>query len=324
MPFPLNSTTLPQLFGLSIDPLGNQIPGMLDTLTPLAFISQSSGTAAMTQASDPNADAFLFAVTVSSVGFQVAKSGPVPDMAYFFLDDLFRNNQTFTNGQIAAKFSFPLTVLNSGTENPPVMITVLIKGVCNGGPACLQAYAYGGPIGSSSKAVPASQLGIQFALVFSTSPASSQKHAIFEVAVPLLVTGASCNYINGLPSPTCTPNTDPAYSYFFHTGNTGPRNLGTVTAFGALGDVGHTPTTSTGIFPAGALIGLAPSALAPPSNTGTIFQLCASLPDNSNGPGATVARLRSAVGAYYAIATDGEMLLSSAFPSFSSSTCPAL
>ena len=36
-----------------------------------------------------------------------------PDTVYFFYDDLFRVAQTFTKGQIVAKFSFPLTVLNS-------------------------------------------------------------------------------------------------------------------------------------------------------------------------------------------------------------------
>ena len=310
MPFPLDSTTTPTL------------SDQLATLTPLAFksISGSKGTtAAVTQLVDPKADAFLFAVTVSSVGFQFAKSGPVPDMAYFFYDDLFRNNTTFTIGQIAAKFSLPLTVLKSnGFEDPPVMITLLIKATCSGGPTCLQAFAFGGPIGDSSKAVPASQLGIKFALVFGASPASAQPHAIFEVAAPLLVTGASCNDANGLPITGCIPNTDPAYSYFLNTGNNGPRNLGTVTAFGSLGDVGYTPTTSFGIFPPPpAKIGLAPSALAPASNTGPIFQLCAALPDNST-------KLKPAVGAYYAIATDGSMLLSAAFPSSSSSTCPAL
>jgi hypothetical protein len=318
MPFPIDSNSSPPLFQAA-DPINNPLPPLLPTLTPLAFISQSSGTtAAMTQLVDPNADAFLFAVPVSSVGFQAATSGPVPDKAYFFYDDLFRTNKTFVKGQIAAKFSLPLTILKNGTEDPPVMVTLLIKATCTGGPACLQAYAFGGQIGSSSNPVPASQLGIQFALVFSASPASSQTHAIFEVAVPLLVTGKSCTDHNGLPIPGCTPNTDPPYFYFSDTGFFGPRNLGTVSAFGALGNaLGVTFTTS----PAISYIGLAPSALAPSSDTGPIFQLCASLPDNSNGPN---AHLRSAVGAYYAIATDGEMLLSAAFPSSSTSACPAL
>jgi hypothetical protein len=78
---PLNSSSSPTLQEL------------LKTLTPLAFISQKSGTAAATQLYDPNADT-----------------------------DLFRVAQNFTKGQIVAKFSFPPTVLNSdGTENPAVM-----------------------------------------------------------------------------------------------------------------------------------------------------------------------------------------------------------
>ena len=90
------------------------------------------------------------------------------------------------------------------------MTTLEITSCANGLSTCFNANAVGG-IGTPQNPVPASQLGIEFAFVFSASPTSTQKHAIFEVAVPLLVTGAC--------SPTAcppAPNTDPAYFYSLH------------------------------------------------------------------------------------------------------------
>lgn len=332
---PLNSNSTPTLQDL------------LSTLTPLAFASQKSGTTAVaTQLYDPKADTFLYAVGVSSAGAVNSGGGGLTnaDTVYFVYDDLFRVAPAFTKGQIVAKFSFPLTVLNSnGTENAAVMTTLEITSCANGlasaavTPACpsgFNANAVGG-IGTPQNPVPASQLGIQFALVFSASQTSTQKHAIFEVAVPLLVTGACV----GDPL-QCVPgqpqaNTDPPYFYFFHNGNPGPINTATFTAFGDNGDdLGATPTLP-GILPVGAYsIGLAPTATPfctpttclsgnpppPPAKGSVPFALCASLPDNSNGP---AAHLRPAVGAYYAIATDGEMFLSAPVPSVFSA-CPAL
>jgi hypothetical protein len=317
---PLNSNSSPALQDL------------LSTLTPLAFASQRSGTAVAMQPYDPKADSFLYAVGVSSLGeVEVGSNLTAPDTVYFFYDDLLRVAPVFTKGQIVAKFSFPLTVLNSnGSENSPVMIKLEVLATCNGGPSCLHAYAVGG-IGTPQSPVDAGQLGIQFALVFSKSPTSPQKHAIFELAVPLLVTGACA----GDPS-LCVPgqpqaNTDPPYFYFAITGKPGngstqppfvSGNLATFTAFGTAGDdLGATPPS--GILPAGAFsIGLAPGAapFSPPTGSAT-FALCASLPDNSNGP---AALLRPAVGAFYAIATDGETLLSAPLAPSIPIVCPAL
>ncbi len=208
-PFPINSNSSPALFDAGSPP-----SGLLSTLTPLAFASQKSGTTAVaTQLYDPKADTFLYAVSVSEAGQTNAKGFTEPDTAFFFYDDLFRVAQNFTKGQIVAKFSFPLTVLTgSGSENAPVMVMLKVLATCNGGPACLQAYVSGGGIAPSTLA---SDLGITFALVFSPSPTSPQKHAIFEVAVPLLVTVA----------------TDPAYFYFQITGQ--PGNGSEVTTFPA-------------------------------------------------------------------------------------------
>ncbi len=328
---PLNSNSTPPLQDL------------LSTLTPIAFASQKSGTAVATQLYAPKADTFLYAVGVSSLGeVESGANLTAPDTAYFFYDDLFRVAQAFTKGQIVAKFSFPLTVLNSnGTENPAVMTTLKITSCANGLASCFTANATGDFLNTGSpQTVDASQLGIQFALVFSKSPTSTQNHAIFEVAVPLLVTGA-CVGSDPLCLPGQTapgPNTDPAYFYFLHNGKAGLINTATYTAFGAAGDnLGATPTkspTQPSILPAGAFsIGLAPTAAPlctsttcpPPPGTlprGSVtFALCAALPDNSNGP---AAHLRPAVGAFYAIATNGETLLSAPLAPSIPIVCPAL
>jgi hypothetical protein len=321
-PLPLNSASSPALQDL------------LSTLTPLAFVSQTSGTAVATQAYDPKADTFFYAVGVSSLGEVNVEGLTAPDTMYFFYDDLGRVAQNFTKNQVAAKFSFPLTVLNStGNENSAVMITLKVQAICNGGPACLQAYVYGGGIGTPSAPAAASKLGIQFALVFSATPTSTRTHGVFEVAVPLLVTGACVG-----ANPQCLPgeptnfNTDPAYFSFLHTLKPGPINLATYTAFGSAGDDLGAPLSGILAAPAYS-IGLAPTA-APfctsttcPSPPGTApagpvtFALCAALPDNSNGP---AARLRSAVGAYYAIATDNETLIGAPIAPVVASVCPAL
>jgi hypothetical protein len=328
-PLPLNSTSSPPLFlpGNATTPPS----GLLTTLTPIAFASQNpqiSTTAAATPLYDPSADTFVYAVGVSSKAAVNAAGLTDPDKVYFFFDDHFtKTNQKFSTGQIVAKFSFPLTFLNNDGSESPVMTTLQVAATCTGGPSCLKAQAVGG-IGTPLNPVDASQLGIQFALVFSGSPTLAQNHAIFEVAVPLLVTGACVK-----PNPECKkgqslpgPNTDPAYFYFLHYVAAGPINIAISTAFGSAGDdLGATPTQS-GILPSGAFsVGLAPSAgpLCTFDAMGnetcpSTFALCASLADNTNGG---KANLRPAVGAYYAIATNGETLLSAPLPSVSMSSC---
>ncbi len=167
----------------------------------------------------------------------------------------------------------------------------------------------------TSQTLLANRIGVDCAVVFSKSPTSSQNHAIFEVAVPLLVTGA-CN-----PSCPPAPNTDPAYFYSLnHAGKTNPVNTGVYTAF-VFDDPGDTPSSSSTLGARGKSIGLAPTAPPfcttitcppgsppPPPPPGSItFALCATLPDKTSAP-------RSAVGAYYAMATSGETLLSAPLP----------
>jgi hypothetical protein len=310
-PLPLNTTTTPT------------VSEFLATLTPLGFISQSSGTAIATQLYDPKADTFLYAVGVTS--FDVIGPGNLtdPDTAYFFYDDLSRTNKNFTNGQIIGKFSFPLAVLNNGAETA-VMTTLQVKNVCTGGTCSPQAQAVGG-IGTPQNPVAASQLGISFALVWSTSPAApNSTHAIFEWGIPLLVTGA-CQLnqqnqqigfcLQGQTAPG--PNTDPAYFYsLLNPGQENKVNMGVYTAF-TFDDLGSP-------LPQSMSIGLAPSAgplgLPPTTGASASFALCANLPGGNGNGQAPVP----SVGAYYAIATSGEMFLSAPLPSVSNSMCPPL
>ena len=100
-PFPLTSTTSPTLSNL------------LSTLTPLAFVSGwKSGPAAATQLYNPDADTFLYAV--ASGAPPVASTGlTVPDTLNLFYDDPSWINLPFSQDKAVAKFSLPLTVLNS-------------------------------------------------------------------------------------------------------------------------------------------------------------------------------------------------------------------
>jgi hypothetical protein len=301
-PLPLNSTTSPT------------VSQFLATLTPLAFISQSSGTAQATQLFNGNADTFLYAVGVSSSG-KVGTTGLTdPDMVYFIYEDLFQKNQKFATGQTVAKFLFPLTVLSKDAmgkfSERAVPITLnfraTIAGDCSASTVSGDFNGTGNPLTLN----PPNAIGIDCAVVFSASPTSTQTHAIFEVAVPLLVTGRCFN--NCPPD----PNTDPAYFYSVLTGNAGPVNKGVFTAF--LSDDANR-------ILAGASIGLASTAGplgSPPASGSSTFALCATLPATTNG---SAAQLRPAVGAYYAMAASGEMLISAPLPlpGVSSSACPS-
>ena len=111
VPFPLNSTTSPALQDL------------LSTLTPLPSFEEF-GNSRCDAALRPQCRH----LSIRRRGVELGRSRTgltAPDTVFFFYDDLFRVAQAFTKGQIVAKFSFPLTVLNSnGTENPAVMTTL--------------------------------------------------------------------------------------------------------------------------------------------------------------------------------------------------------
>jgi hypothetical protein len=313
--FPLTATTSPTLSSL------------LSTLTPLAFNSESKpglsppgsacppkppgspGTSTATQLYDPGADTFLYAVT--SGGSSAELTGlPIPDTAYFFYDDLSRTNQNFKTGQVVGKFLLPLTVLNSdGTERAVAATLQFIAPTID----CSASTVSGDFLtpGTVQTGIKATDIGLKCAVVFGPSPASSDKHAVFEVAIKLVV-------IQSQGTPPQTP--DLTYFWFAATGLTGPVNLGIPSAFFPPNETGFTPTKS-GILPAGASIGIAPSAgplgPPPPSGVASTFALCANLPRNGNGQ-----PLVPSVTADYAIATSGETLLSAPLPSVSTTTCP--
>jgi hypothetical protein len=317
-PLPLTSTTTPT------------VSEFLATLTPLAFISQNSGTAIATQLYDPKADAFLYAVGVTSFGTIGPGNLTAPDTAYFFYDDLSRTNQNLKTGQVVAKLSFPLTILNSdGSERaiPTILnFTATNAGDCSA--STVTGNFSGAPSGTQT--LMASKIGINCAVVFSKSPTSMSSHAIFEVAVPLLITGACqsphafcLTFLGNLPfmgQSLPGPNTDPAYFYSLHNPpKTNPVNTGVFTAF-TLDDLGAT-LTSLGALPP---IGLAPTAAPfgppPPAGGTSSFALCANLPGGNGNGQAPVP----SVGAYYSVATSGEMFLSAPLPAASSSVCPPM
>jgi hypothetical protein len=307
MPFPVNSTSNPPLFvaGNATTPPS----GLLTTLTPLAFASQSSGTAQPTQLYNTTADTFLYAVGASVGGGGFIGFGGLtdPDMVYFFYEDLSRTSGNLAIGQIVAKVSLPLTVLNKDGTEVAVPTTLNFIGTKAGDCSSSTVVGNFSNAASGTQTLMASQIGIECAVVFSGSPTSTQTHAFFEAAVPLLVTGA-----------TPPPNTDPLYFYSRNNkGKGNPINTGVATPF-EFNDPGYPPPTMPptplpSVFPAGAVaIGLAPSAgpLALPASGTPNYALCADLPSNGNG-----LSLRPAVGAYYAMATSGEMLLSAPLPS---------
>ena len=314
--------------GNAIFPTASTTPNLLSVLsglTPLAFISQSLGTAQMpgtapaTQLLDSSADAFLYAVGLSSTGTSGSKAPlPLPDYVYFFYDDLFRFNLSFGTGATAAKFTFPLRVLtvSSGVSSERMVPTTLNFVPTNAGDCSMSTVSgnfNGNAMGTTQQLTP-DRIGISCAVVLSASPASTQTHAVFEVAVPLLVTSA----------------TDPLYFYSASTANpvlSNPVNSplpkqGVYTAFQS--NTGHFNSTDLGT---GIAIGLAPSAAPLCSDLGVTcsstsmpatFPICANLPTKNT---ANSVPLRPAVGAFFAMATSGETLLSAALGSESTSTC---
>jgi hypothetical protein len=335
-PFPLTS---PMLFDATTG------SGLLSTLTPLAFISSSRTplkfigseennptTAAVTQLYDHDADTFLYGVTASLFGFAATPGGTIPDTLLLFYDQLERTNRNFPTGQTVAKFQLPLTVLNSNGTETPLSATLQFKAPAAGKAPCSASTVVSTlwPTG-----IGPDQIGLNCAVVFGPSPTSTHTHAVFEVAVPLLVTGICPTTVGCSPPFTVPLNTDPAYFYSVlnHDPTTrdalpGPINKGLFTAFAMFDDYAL-PLSPNLLGANGVAIGIAPTAGPlgpPPSCTGTNctpppsnFALCASLQSNGYGHA-----LLPAVGAYYAIATDGETLLSAALPGVSTSVCPRL
>ena len=302
---------MPPVIGLS---------GLLPTLTPLAFSSQNPGPAAARRLYDPAADTLLYAVA-SGISGQ-------PDTLYFFLEDLSRTNMNLLQGQIVAQISFLLTVLNSdAVTERPVPTTLQFRVQSANGKPCSASSVVGDFNGSGSPQTltPPTQIGVDCAVVFSSSPILTKPHAIFEVKLLPLVTGASFS----------PPNTDPAYfteefispysDLSFHP----VPPLSPLATLAFLSDeLGAAPSGLLGTF--GKYIGVAPSAgplctpetcPAPPTTPPPgVYALCANLPGGNGNRQAPVP----AVAAFYAIATTGETLLSAPIVPSGTLVCPSM
>ena len=313
------------------------VQSLLSSSRPLAFTgaSNSNGPAKATQLFNSAASAFLYAVASGpSVG---SSQLPVPDTLYLFYDDPSRTNSNFSQGQIVAKFSLPLTVLNTDGTEREVAATLQFRSPGAGDrpctatpPATMSASTVVGDFagtGTGTQTYGANQIGVDCAVVFGQSPISSKAHAIFLVKLRLLVTQL----------------VDPLYFYFATNASTGPVNLGIPSAF--FNDVtGVTPSAPPVTNPLtapilganGKSIGIAPSAApqctGPTATPGTgipgacsdpppsgIFALCANLPGNGNGQPPVPS-----VAAFYAVGTDGETFLSAPIVPSSPIACPAM
>jgi hypothetical protein len=340
--------------GRPILPTASSVFSVLSRLTPLAFISQSlgtahtPGTAPVTQLLDTSADTFLYAVGLSTTGTTGQKAPlPLPNYVYFFYDDLFRFNLSFATGTTVAKFTFPLRVLNSDGSSERAVPTTLNFVATNAGDCSMSTVVgdFAGKGGGASQSLTPDQIGINCQVVLSASPASAQTHAIFEVAVPLLVITAGLDLTagdsgQGQCSSTATQCPDPLYFYSFATPKDPTTNKvlsnpvnsprvtqGVYTAFqSSTGQPAPSPP-ATNFLGTGIAIGLAPSAAPLCSDLGVVcsstpmantFPICANLPTKNT---ANSVPLRPAVGAYYAMATSGETLLSAALGTESTSTC---
>ncbi len=302
----------------------------LSSLTPLAFISplNGPGSAVPVPPGTNGANSFFYGLTTRGSG--------QPDTLTLAFDYTPQTTPTFPKGAVVANISLPLEVLKvdgserlvCGPQGCPGSVALLqISANCNGGPACLTANVMGDfSVPGTLETRSATALGLQFGLVFSSSPNAAQPHTIFVVQVPLLVTGpanpTNCGTAinSGTPDPADCGN-DPAY-------------FGVVPAFAAIATPTGTPTgvnqlsglptafttNDLGFTPAflGQPVGIAPYA-APRCVGGTcpaqpIFPFCASLWAGG--------AIHSAVAAFLSIGTDGTTYVSSPVPSVGGPQCP--
>lgn len=298
-------------------------PAVLATLQPLAFVGATNGKgpATPTQLFDPSADTFFYAVG----GLSAANTGsPQPDTLVLFYDAAGRTNKAFAPGQIIAKASLPLTVLNKDETERAVSAVLQFRSPGAGGTTCAVIGDFAGTGVPQTQS--ASAIGINCAVTFAASPISPRAHAILEITVPMLITGA-CS-----PNPCPpSPNTDPAY----FVGNSlgfDPFSPSLTLPFVSddAGFGGVPPVLGDN----GQSIGIAPTAapLGPPvgcsTNAGGVttctppgtYPFCANLPRDASGQ-----NLVPSVAAFYSIATHGEVLLASPLqPAPPGLVCPAM
>ncbi len=299
-------------------------PTVLSTLRPLAFISAGygngdddrqhggNGSATPTQLYDPAADTFLYAVG----GASPANASLQSDTLLLVYDDTNRANQDLMQGQVVAKFSLPLTVLNSDRMTERQVAAVLKYKVPNKKQLDCSASTIVGDFaktGTPQTLTPPTNIGVDCAVIFAASPASSNPHAIFQVTLHLLITGATDppylasigNQATPALSPSMLVNDDPGFT---------PINCP-----GAKCILGYTGIAAS----SGMSIGIAPDAgpFGPPATSALAnYSLCANLPRQGNGQSFVPS-----VAAFYSISPDGEVLLSSALsPTPPGIVCPPL
>ena len=264
----------------------------LASLTPLAF-TNVKGQAVPVPFGTKGANSpgsFFYAVATPD------QNGEFTTLSLFF-DYPTLTSSSFTKGQVVAKISLPLQLLNSdGSERlicgatPCPSLTNLATlqiTTCSSGSGCVQGFAYNvvGDFSSPGTIVsqPVGSLGIQASVSFGSSPNSSRSHLILGVQIPLLVTAA----------------TDSAYFGVVPSGVIPVNQLsGLPTAF--TSDV--VPTSKIGITPQAAptCSGTCPST--------TTFPFCASFAGNA---GATI---NAAVATFFTLGTDATTYLSSPVP----------
>jgi hypothetical protein len=303
---------------------GNQpAPSSLLSLSPLAF-KVSQGQAIPVPAGSSGITSLFYAVATG------AKEQP--DKLNLSYDYPGLSNSTFTKGQMVAEISLPLQVLNangserlicgpqapgSSTASCAVSLAVLqVTAVCSGGPACLSAVVIGdfSVQGTIDKQSPtAASLGLQFQLSFGPSPNFPSHHAIFNVNVPLIVTGptpataASCGneIISGTPVIPDPCGNDPAYFGVTPVGTNGIPT-GTPTYVNQASGLPTAFTTN----PNGVRVGIAPSAAPETVGNGTTatFGYCASFLANGT------TGVHPAVAAFLTVGTDGTAYASAPVP----------
>src|SRR5207302_5397277 len=118
-----------------------------------------------------------------------AAGGSQPDTLLLFYDDP-TLTQSFSAGQVAAKISLPLTVLsNDGVTERAAPAVLQIKLPSAGAAPCSASTITGDFKGTGKpQSVSPAQVGVNCAVASGTSPVSPFSHAIFEVAVPFLIT----------------------------------------------------------------------------------------------------------------------------------------
>ena len=264
----------------------------LPSLTPLAFTTVK-GQAVPVPLGASGANSFFYAVTTPD------QNGEIKTLTLFF-DYPPGTNSSFQKGQVIAKVSLPVQLLNNdgserlicGATGCPASVATLQISACNSGPGCVNgllasiAGDFSVPGTLNTTPVSAGALGIQSSVSFAASPNSDRSHLILRVQVPLLVTHGN----------------DPAYFGVVPSGVIPVNQLsGLPTAF--TSDVVPQPS-KIGVAPQAApACSSDPSATCPPPTT--TFPFCASFAGKGGGP------LTSAVATFLSIGTDATTYVSS-------------